>query len=99
MEVLQRLQQGHGNLQNHPALAHGAPLIQQAVQEVSPSAVLHDQKDLVRILERPVELRDQRHPAKKDDALSHLPIASWAWNALCYQRRSVEQAQQWGYLR
>jgi hypothetical protein len=65
VEVLQRLQQGDGNLQDDPALAHGAPLIQQAVQEVSARAVLHDQKDLVCILERPVELCDERHPAKR----------------------------------
>ncbi len=64
VEMLQRLEQGHGNLQNHPALAHGAPFIQQTVQEIAASTVLHDQENLVCVLKCPVELRDQRHPAE-----------------------------------
>lgn len=63
MNVRNRCQDWQGNLQGYSLLRHGPALLQQLLKKVPSRAVLHDNVDLLAVLERRQKSCDQRHPA------------------------------------
>lgn len=63
MYMAEGSQDGQGHLQGHSLLCHGPALLQQLLQQVASSAVLHDNVDLLAVLKSCHKACDEGHPA------------------------------------